>query len=129
VTLTDDDQDMPLFTETALAPGAVRTRCITLTYAGSKDAADVSLRVLASGPLAPWLIVQVASGTSCGGFRATGTGSSGSLEQLSAAGPLPIARATPDVPFAVQVITELRRDTPADAAGTAARADLVWSAG
>ena len=84
VVLTDDDQDVALFTVPAMAPGATVTRCIRVSYTGSLGA-DVRLYSAVGGNgLAQFLDTTVLIGTggnaaSCNGFTPTSTLFTGTL--------------------------------------------------
>ena len=130
VTLTDDDQDLPLFQAGPVAPGQQVIRCITLTYTGPASS-DIRMQVEATGELAAWLVTTVDVGatrdTSCSASLRR-TVISGSLQSLSDRQALPtLHRATAGVPFSVRIITELPADVPPEAAGATAAGRFVWS--
>ena len=134
MTLTDDDEGQPLFLEWPLVPGSRSVRCVTVTYRGDRDAVEVGMRVHASGPLAHWLTVHVATGPAtdrqCTGFTEQLLVADGTLAELSARSEqegLPGWGAQEGVPFGVRVVTELPRDVPASVAGATAQGDFTWS--
>lgn len=132
VELTDDDAGLPLFDDGPLAPGDVRTRCITVVRRGGDGPADVRMRVLGEGPLAAWLRVRVVTGTpaarDCTGFAPDREVAQGTLADLAADGDGSLAaRVDADEPFGVLVEVGLADTAPPAAQGTQARGGFVWS--
>jgi hypothetical protein len=130
VTLVDDDEGLPLFRGPVLAPGGRVVRCITLTYAGSRDA-DIGMRVEGGGELAPWLRLRLTTGLpatrECAGFVPRRELAAGDLVSLSAGSGWTAARAASGESFTVRIEAELAREVPARLAGTSADGRFVWS--
>lgn len=132
VELTDDDAGLPLFADGPLAPGDVRTRCVTVVRRGGDGPADVRMRVLGDGPLAPWLLVRVVTGTpaarDCTGFAPDRDVVQGTLADLSAdADGSLAARVGADEPFGVLLEVGLADTAPPAAQGARAGGGFVWS--
>ncbi|MCC6438811.1 MAG: hypothetical protein IT196_27560 [Acidimicrobiales bacterium] len=132
VSLSDDDAGRSLLELTDMAPSRPVERCIAVRYDGSVVPADVSLAATSSGTLAPYLqvVVELGGGAAfgdCARFVPRGTVFSGTVADLVAAGPLPVAvaRNSGDAlgfRFRFELVDDGR------AMGQAAAVDLVWEA-
>ena len=127
VTLSDDDEEQPLFAARDLVPGSRRTRCLTVTYAGTAEVVQVQVLVEGGGELARWLRVHVdlgdVPGRDCAAFVPVRPLLDGTLEALAdqtAPGAAMTYEARSGVPVGLRVTTELPADVPSSAAGAAA---------
>ncbi len=132
ISLLDDDQGRSLFDLGSMAPGRPVVRCIEVVYDGTILPVDLAMAVEASGSLAQFLDVSIEEGTGgsfddCATFSATRPVFSGTLDDMSTRGWLPLGRMvnTGDT-RSYRLRLELQ-DTQA-ALGQTARADFVWEA-
>ena len=132
VELTDDDRGRSLIEVEGLVPGDRAVECIAVTYEGDASSADVELRALVEGELAPALgvLIEVGEGGgygSCVGFQPDDELFDGTLAELGAAGSSLAFVATGSPQTASFRMTFTMDADTRDTAGDAS-ADFVWEA-
>lgn len=91
VALADDDAGSAMFSVSGMLPGVASTRCISVSYGGSANAAVRLYGAITGGTgLGPYLNLTIERGTggsfaSCAGFTATETAYTGTLSAFAAA--------------------------------------------
>jgi len=97
VTLTDDDEGRSLVDLRAMAPGRPVEQCLRVAYQGTILPADLAVKAVTNGSLAPYVFVTLEAGTggrfgSCDGFEPTSTLFDGSVADMVKQGTLPVGR-------------------------------------
>jgi len=97
VTLTDDDEGRSLVDLRAMAPGRPVEQCLKVSYQGTILPADLAVKAVTNGSLAPYVLVTLEAGSggrfgSCDGFEPSSTLFDGTVAGLVQRGSMPVGR-------------------------------------
>jgi hypothetical protein len=132
VTLTDDDEGRSLVDLRAMAPGRPVEQCLQVSYQGTILPADLAVKAVTNGSLAPYVLVTLEAGSggrfgSCDGFEPSSTVFDGTVAGLVQRGQMPVGRIrNKDDGLSFRFRYELADDERA--IGKTAVVDVLWEA-